>query len=171
MRERRISTCSRISSLLPPRTLEAIAKYRSPVTTRTRASVDAVYQRVRRDASDSARPRRPWESAGALAGARASASGPLFEDIAHAAHGVDQRLGERLVDLRAQTSDVDVDDVRASVEVHVPHLLGDQRPRQDVARVAREQREEQELLRRQVQSMPCPRGAVPDEIDLEVGDL
>src|SRR5262245_49444081 len=172
---RRISYSSRSSSLSPRRRFTARAKYRIPVAPRTRVKVEAVYQKVRRVASDHACGRRGDEDGDEAsppgAASPASGSGPLFEDITHAAHGVDQGMPEGLVDLRAEAADVDVDDVGPAVEVHVPDLFGDQRARKDVAHVPRQEREQEELLGREVQTLPGARGAVAHQVDLEIGDM
>src|SRR5262245_3960832 len=149
--------------------------------------VEAVYQTVSRVASDHARLRgrgsaegneggdaKGDEEGGTAAdgdGAPGPSSGALFEDIADAAHGVAQRVTEWLVDLRAQAPDVDIDDVGPGVEVHVPHLLGDEGAGEDVPGVPGEERQEQELLRRQIEPSSPAGGAVTDEVDLEIGDM
>src|SRR5215813_6008046 len=154
---RRISTSSRSSSLSPRRRFTARAKYRTPVAPRTSVKVEAVYQKVSREASDHARRlgRDDAECVAAAPGAGPceSSSGPLFEDIADTAYGVDQRMPEGLVDLRAQPADVHIDDVGPAVEVHVPDLLRDQRPGEDVAHVAGEEREQEELLGSEIQTL------------------
>src|SRR4051794_16102214 len=91
------------------------AQYKTAVVTRTRANADAAYHAVSRAASDHGR------------------SPTVVEDIAGPPHGVDQLRVERVVHLRPEPADVDVDDVRAAVEIHVPDLLGDERPRQHLA--------------------------------------
>src|SRR5262245_11569601 len=146
-----------------------------PVAPRTRVKVEAVYQKVRRVARDHVRGRRgeDGEDDASPRGAvpPASGSGSFFEDITHAAHGVDQGMPEGLVDLRAEAADVDVDDVGPAVEVHVPYLLGDQRAGEDVSHVPRQEREQEELLGREVQALPRAGGAVAHQVDLEVGDM
>src|SRR5262249_39815459 len=124
------------------------AQYRHPATARTTREADPAYHTVRRAASDHARRAR-----GAAAGA---GSGPRFEDIAHPPDGVDQLLLEGVVHLGAEAADVDLDDVEVAVEVHVPDLLGDERPRQHLAGPLRQQRQQGELLGRQVQAPAGP---------------
>src|SRR5262249_22231155 len=141
----------------------------------TSVKVEAVYQKVSREASDHARRlgRDDAECVAAAPGAGPceSSSGPLFEDITDTAYGVDQRMPEGLVDLRAQPADVHIDDVGPAVEVHVPDLLRDQRPGEDVAHVAGEEREQEELLGSEIQTLSGAGGAVTHQVDLEIGDL
>src|SRR4029079_16769386 len=47
------------------------------------------------------------------------------QSIARAPHGLDRRAPERTVDLRAQVSDVDLDDVEVAVEAPVPAWVDD----------------------------------------------
>src|SRR5680860_1253906 len=70
--------------------------------------------------------------------------------VALAAHGLDERGGEGLVDLAAQVADVDLDDVGIPVEVRGPDVaqqgvLGD-----SLAGVARQVLQEGELARGQL---------------------
>src|SRR5262245_62574255 len=76
----------------------------------------------------------------------------------------------RIVDLAAQAVHMHVDDVRAAVEVHVPDLLRDLGARERLAGAAHEEREERELLRREIETLATARGAVSREIDLQVAD-
>ena len=64
---------------------------------------------------------------------RAAAESPsrrhrASEPVAGAAHGLDRRRAERLVDLAAQAADVDLDDVGVAVEVHRPRRRPGCRP-------------------------------------------
>ena len=93
-----------------------------------------------------------------------------FDDVADPADGVDQPVRERVVNLRAEPADMDVDHVAVAVEVHVPDLLGDQRPRQHLALAAGQQREQGELLRRQVEPPVGPRRRAAQQIDPQVAD-
>src|SRR5258706_15447870 len=109
-----------------------------------RRKAERAYQRV------SLVARLPW-----LAG--------VVEDISHPADSVDQLAVEGLVDLRPQAADVDVDDVGAAVEVHVPDLFGDGGARQHLTGAADQQRGQGELLGRQVELLPRAHRAVPPE--------
>src|SRR5688500_15217310 len=101
---------------------------------RAKISDAAVYQVVRRQASDQERLR-------------------LFvENIAHSPYGADQLVLEGIVHLRAQAAHVDLDHVGVAVEVHVPHLPRDERPRQHLALAASEEGQERELLGGEVEA-------------------
>src|SRR5581483_4890847 len=114
------------------------------------------YQAVRRAASDRGRAE----------GRRLS--GPVLEDITHPAHRMDQSLGEWIVDLRTQTPYMDIDHVGVRLEVYVPNLFGDERPRQHFAGAPRQQGKQREFFRRQVEALAVARRPMPDQIDLQV---
>jgi hypothetical protein len=77
---------------------------------------------------------------------------------------------KRTVHLAAQTADGHIHDVAIAVEVHVPDLLGDERARQDLARVSGEQREQPEFFRGEVDAPAAPQHPMAHEIDLQVRD-
>src|SRR6476660_1160171 len=77
-------------------------------------------------------------------------SGLRPEDITHPAHGVQQLLLERPIDLLAQPADQDVDDVGLRIEVVLPDVRQDHRLRDDAADVAHEILEQRELARPQI---------------------
>src|ERR1700758_4946346 len=56
----------------------------------------------------------------------------------HAADGMNERIGLLVVDLLAHAADVNVDDVGGGIEMKVPHVLQQHRPRHDLALVAHE---------------------------------
>src|SRR5262245_19739861 len=129
----------------------------------TTANAALACQMVRRQASE--RPLRGRSSPGAAA---PFLSAPDLEDIARSADRVDQLLVEGVIDLRSQAPDVHIDDVGAAVEVHVPHLLGDERAGEDLALAAEEQREESELLGGQLQALPRSHRLAAHQVHLEV---
>ena len=53
---------------------------------------------------------------------------------------MDQLEGKRIIHLAAQSSDVDVDNIRVTVEVHVPHRFGNQGAREHLAWALRDPR-------------------------------
>src|ERR1700693_3409754 len=56
--------------------------------------------------------------------------------IPDAAHGMDERIGLLTVDLAADASNIDVDDVGRGIEMEIPHMLQQHRPRNNLAFVA-----------------------------------
>src|SRR5271154_6768529 len=60
------------------------------------------------------------------------------EAISDAANRVDQGIGLSVVDLAADPSDIDVDDVCRWIEMQVPDVLQQHRARHDAALVARQ---------------------------------
>src|SRR6476620_4018773 len=78
---------------------------------------------------------------------------PLFsrpEDIANPAHGVQQLLVERPIDLLAQPADQDVHDVGLRIEVVLPDMRQNHRLRDDAPDVAHQVFEQRELARPQI---------------------
>jgi len=70
--------------------------------------------------------------------------------VPHASHGAYERAIERNLELLAQVSDVDVDDVREAVVVHVPYVLQDAGSADHLARSAHQELEQRELASGQV---------------------
>src|SRR6188474_790380 len=79
----------------------------------------------------------------------------VVEDISHPAHGVDQLPFEGLIDFGSEAADVNIDDIRAAVEVHVPDLFGDGRAGENLTGPTREEGEESELLGGQIELLSC----------------
>jgi len=108
--------------------------------------------------------------------ARRSVSDPegrelaLFEDITNAAESMNQPAFEGIVHLRPQTAHVDINDIRAAVKVHVPHVFGDHGSREHFARSSSEEAQETKLLRSEVDPRTAAGHAVPKNIDLQVCD-
>lgn len=61
---------------------------------------------------------------------------------------------EIVIDLCTEATNGDLDDVGVAVEIHVPHLGGDQRARQHFALAAQQQFEQGELLGGEVDALP-----------------
>src|SRR6185312_4406724 len=122
---------------------------------RTSAMAEATNQTMSRAASENGLPRwRPaWRSA---------------EDIAQPSHCVDELPFEGIVDLGAQPANMDIDDIAVAVERHVPDLLRDERPRQHVALVLHEQRQQQELFGRELERRAAAHGAVTPHVEREI---
>src|SRR5277367_889229 len=78
---------------------------------------------------------------------------PVFQHVASATHGVNQLLLKRVVQLGAQPANVDIDIICIAIEIDVPNLIGDEGSRKNLARAARQQRQQQEFLVREIQTM------------------
>ena len=102
---------------------------------------------------------------------RQRAHASLLQPVADAAHRLDRVAAERPVDLLAQVADVDVDDVRAALERHVPRAFEQLRAGQHAAGPAHEQLEQRELLRREVELVVAAPGAVRGRVEPQVADL
>src|SRR6185503_6246017 len=98
-----------------------------------------------------------------------SMSGP--HDVAHAAHRVDQFGLAAVIDLLAQARDDHVDDVRARIEVVVPRVLGDQRPRHHASLMAHQVFEHGVLFGRELDRSATPRHRAAARVEGEVGHL
>ena len=79
--------------------------------------------------------------------------------------------GKRVIDLGAEAADVDIDHVGVAVEVHVPDLLGDERPRQ-ARRPARRASRVSRLNSLGVRSSwrPARLADEPERVDLQIRD-
>src|SRR3954447_229565 len=92
------------------------------------------------------------------------------ETISDAADGVDQRIGLGIIDLAADATDIDVDDVGGGIEVQIPDMLEQHRTRDDAALVADEIFEQLEFPRQQ-RNLPAAAARAPrDQVDGEIAD-
>ena len=98
-------------------------------------------------------PRTPARASWSANAARITRRLPASMHIADAAHGLNQFDGEVVVDLRAQSADRDFDHVGVAVEVHVPHIGRDLRAAQYFALPAREQLQQREFARREIDAL------------------
>src|SRR5262249_22587583 len=81
---------------------------------------------------------------------------------------VDERVGLRAVDLAADTSDIDIDDVGRGVKMQIPYVLQEHRPRHRLAGVADEIFEHLEFARQQLDVAAAAPHRARDEIELEI---
>src|SRR5580698_3601544 len=89
----------------------------------------------------------------------------VFKDIADSADGVHQFFREWLVYFLSQTADGDIHHVRIAIEIHVPHLLGNDGAREDFARAPGEQRQEIEFLGGQIDAFSLARHFATGKVD------
>jgi hypothetical protein len=66
------------------------------------------------------------------------------------ADSMDERIGLRSVDLAADTSDINVDEVGSRIKMEIPYVLQQHRPRDNLALVANQVFENLELSWQQV---------------------
>src|SRR5947209_4820529 len=71
------------------------------------------------------------------------------DTIPDTADCMDERIGVLAVDLAAQASNIDVDDVGRGIEMEIPHVLQQHGARHDIAFVAHQIFEELEFARKQ----------------------
>src|SRR5690606_33956258 len=104
-------------------------------------------------------------------GKSVSSTEPLLKHVAHAAYRMDQLVGKVVVDLQAQAADRDFDAVGIAVEVHVPHLRGNQRLGQYFALAAQQQFQQGKLLGREVDALAVAFYPAADQVHAQVGQL
>ena len=97
-------------------------------------------------------------------------SGAVTDRVSCAPNGMQKRLVEILVDLRPETRDVDVDDVRLWVEVIVPDVLEQHRARHDLSGVLHQVLEKAIFARLQQDVVSGPRHAMRQPIENEIAD-
>src|SRR5579871_4694938 len=87
-----------------------------------------------------------------------------------ASDGVDERIGLLAVDLAADPSDVDIDDVGGRVKMQIPYMLKQHRPRHHVAFVANEIFEHLEFPRQQVDAATAAARGARYQVEREIAD-
>src|SRR5215831_8215612 len=92
------------------------------------------------------------------------------ETVSDTASRMDQGIGLLIVDLAAQASDIDVDDIGRGIEMQVPDVLQKHRPRDDAARVAHQIFQQLELLRQKLDILAVPARGSRDQVDREIAD-
>ena len=92
------------------------------------------------------------------------------EAIPDAAHRMDQGIGLSVVDLAADASDIDVDDVRRRIEMQVPDVLQQHCAGDDAAFVADQVLQELELTRQQRDLLAAPARITRDQVDGKIAD-
>src|SRR2546423_3079423 len=97
-------------------------------------------------------------------------SSSLPQRVADAAHRLDQPRLSAGLGLAPQVADVDVERVRREAEVVTPHAFEDDRPRQDLPRIAEEQLQQRELGPGQLDRASGTPDVTCAEVDLEVGE-
>src|SRR4051812_19389987 len=108
------------------------------------------------------------------AGARISASiscgitarSVVADDVARAAHCVNEWLLETLVHRLPQPADVHVYQIGLRIELQVPHAFEEHRARDHLTGTPHEVLEQGELARREVQVLAGARRAAPEQVEL-----
>ena len=79
---------------------------------------------------------------------------------------------EGIIDLCSETANIDVDDVAIRVEGHIPHVLGNERAREDLPRpVTMRSSKSKELFRREIDIYIAPKGLVTPWINEQIFEL
>src|SRR5262249_29655847 len=87
-----------------------------------------------------------------------------------AAHGMNERISLLAVDLAADTSDIDVDDVGVWVKMQIPYMLQQHRPRHHVTFVADQILENLKFPRQQVDVAAAAATGPRQEVKLKLPD-
>src|ERR1700722_377064 len=94
----------------------------------------------------------------------------VTDHITGAAHGMQKRLRETLVDLRAQPGDVHVNNVGLRIKMIVPNVLQQHGTGHDLSRVPHQIFEQAEFARLQLQLLSAAGDFVRETVELEVAD-
>src|ERR1043166_929635 len=88
----------------------------------------------------------------------------------YAANRVDERVSLVIVDLAPHAPDVHVDDVGGRIEMQVPYLLKQHRPRHHLALIAHQVFKNLKFPRQQVDLAAAAGGGARNQIELEIAD-
>src|SRR6478735_456249 len=137
-----------------------------PTSTRLEISASAIDNRAMRAVTDRrmARPNRPPIEC------ESGSDGIGGKPVAGAPHRVEDRRGEAVLEFATQTADMDVDDVRARIEVIIPDLLEHHRPRDDLSGMAGEEFEQVEFARAERDVAAGAGDVAGEQVDLEIAD-
>src|SRR3990172_2153889 len=102
---------------------------------------------------------------------RLSCGSTLFQNVTHSPYRVYDLFVRVFVYLISQMVYVNVNDVRLRVEVLPPHVLRDERSRQDPERVPQEILQERVLLKRKFRFLVAPFGLPRDGVEAQVREL
>ena len=83
---------------------------------------------------------------------------------------MDERIGLLAVDLAADASDIDVNDVCRWVKMQIPYMLQQHRPRNNLALVANQLLENLEFSRQQLDFPAAAAHRPCHEVQLEIAD-
>src|SRR5580704_15986569 len=120
--------------------------------------------------ADMIRPKVPIAISASLKVDDVSVLARSTEAVSDAANRVDQWIGLSVVDLAADASDIDVDDVRGRIEMKIPDVLQQHRAGDDPALVAGQIFEQLEFARQQLDVLAVPAGGPLDQVDREIAD-
>src|SRR5436309_12078698 len=91
-----------------------------------------------------------------------------FENITNAPNGVDKLGLKRIVHLRTQAADNNIDDVRVSFESYVPHMFCNLSARYHFAGRANQMREKEKFLRREIERNTGARCLVVSHVNFQI---
>src|SRR6266853_4502351 len=87
-----------------------------------------------------------------------------------AAYGMNERISLLAVDLAADTSDIDIDDVGRRVKMQIPYMLQQHRPRHDMTFVANQILQNLKFPRQQVDVPAAAAYGSRHEVEFKVAD-
>src|SRR5262249_36869006 len=92
------------------------------------------------------------------------------DTISNSAHGMDQGIGLLTINLAANATKIDVDDIGCGIEVKVPYVLQQHGARHDLALIADEIFKHLEFTRQKLDFTPRPARRPGDKIKLQIVD-
>src|SRR5262245_21746247 len=92
------------------------------------------------------------------------------EAVPDAANRMDQRIGLLVIDLAAQAPDIDVDDIGRRIEMKIPDVLQQHRPRDDAALIAHQIFQELKFLGQKLDVLAVPAHGPRDQVDRKIAD-
>src|SRR5689334_22283627 len=101
---------------------------------------------------------------------RQSLPSAVTDHVSGAAHRVQERLVGAAIDLRAQTRNMDVDDVGLRIEMIVPNAFEQHGARDDLAGVLHQKLEEAEFARLQDDVLAAAGHAARQPVERQVAD-
>ena len=91
-----------------------------------------------------------------------------FENIADSTNRLNERFHAFSIDLRAQTVDMDIDNVRRWIDPHLPDVIQNHRTGHDAAFISAEVLQQNELLSSQLKEMFSAACLATNKIQLKV---
>ena len=99
------------------------------------------------------------------------ASCAFLKNVPNATKRVNELGFKRVIDLRAQAPDGDIDDIGVAVEIHIPDQRDDLRASQRFARSAHKQVQERKLLGGEIDACATAENAMADGVEFQVGNF
>src|SRR6202795_4801852 len=120
--------------------------------------------------TDTITPKVPIAISASLNVDDASVLARSTEAVPDTPNRMDQRIGLLAVDLATDAADIDVDDIGRGIEMKIPDVLQQHRPRDDAALVANQIFEQLEFAGEQQDVLAAPARGPRHQVDREISD-